>query len=62
MGSGADPEVRLRRRNPELSEEKTGHLVVVVLPRVQQKLFVVPAKDPRNGRCLDELWPGADNR
>ena len=50
------------RRDPELVEEHRRELLVVVLPGVDQELFVAFAQRPGHGGGLDELRPVADHR
>src|SRR5262245_28178789 len=64
VAGGADAEVDVGIRNVQLFEEHVGHVLVVVLPGVNQELFdaLLRAQDTGYGGCLDELRAGTDNR
>jgi len=57
----ADREVEVRLRDTELFEEHIRHLVVVVLPGVNEDLLVALAERPAHGSGLDELGTRPDD-
>src|SRR5438094_8752648 len=59
--AGADLEIDVRGRDPELPEEKIRHRVVVVLAGVDEKLLVRAAQGTRDRSRLDELGTGAEH-
>ena len=61
IGTAADPEVAVRRGNAQFGEEDGGERVVVVLPSVDQDLFVLAPKHGRDCRRLDELGAVAND-
>jgi len=50
------------RRDPEVAEEDLREEVVIVLPGVDEDLFVHFPEFPGDGSALDELGPGPDDR
>jgi len=46
----------------ELIEEDVGERLIVVLPGVDEKFFVLLAQDAAERGRLDELGPGPDDR
>src|SRR2546429_8571538 len=55
VAARSDTQVYIGPRDRELAEEQVRHRVVVVLPGVDEELFVCLAQDARDGRGLDEV-------
>jgi len=61
MRSRSDREIEIRTGQIELVEKDRGHVFVVVLPGVNQPVFVTIGEGPGDGRRFHELRPGADD-
>jgi hypothetical protein len=59
MRAGADAQVAVGSGDAELVEEGLGHLVVVVLTRVDEQLPHPPSQGSRERRRFHELRPGS---
>ena len=59
MVSGAYVEIHIRRGDRQLLEKDSRHAGIVVLTGMHQHLTVSLAQHPTDGRCFDELRPGA---
>jgi hypothetical protein len=55
MGSAADPEIVVRLGDIQDVEEDPGHVLVVVLARVDEDLLMVLPNLAAHGGCFDEL-------
>src|SRR5439155_2034049 len=61
MTAGSDSEVVVRPRHVQDVEEDVGHVLVVVLPGVDQNFLMMLSDLPAHRRGLDELRACADD-
>jgi hypothetical protein len=57
-----DPEIVLRIRDVQFLEKDLAHLIIIMLPCVNDQMLVSFGQLPMHGRYLYELGPSANDR